>query len=126
MTAALAFVGDSALAAPLLRLAERALSTLARDREVLVSRGELVAIGGSFKIPEILETSGARLREVGTTNRTTAEDYRKAFSPAVALLLSVHPSNYEIRGYTRRPAPRTGALIPSSRRTPASTRCAAG
>ncbi len=82
-----------------------ALAALARGREVLVSRGELVAIGGSFKVPEILEASGARLREVGTTNRTTADDYRAAFSPDVALLLSVHPSNYEIRGYTRRPAP---------------------
>ncbi len=88
-----------------------ALAALARDRSVLVSRGELVAIGGSFKIPEILEASGARLREVGTTNRTTAEDYRKAFSPDVALLLSVHPSNYEIRGYTRRPAPHELAVI---------------
>jgi L-seryl-tRNA(Ser) seleniumtransferase len=82
-----------------------ALAALARGRGVLVSRGELVAIGGSFKIPEILEASGARLIEVGTTNRTTADDYRRAFSPEVALLLSVHPSNYEIRGYTRRPAP---------------------
>ena len=82
-----------------------ALAAFARGREVLVSRGELVAIGGSFKIPEILEASGARLREVGTTNRTTAEDYRRAFSPDVALILSVHPSNYEIRGYTRHPEP---------------------
>ena len=82
-----------------------ALAALSRGREVLVSRGELVAIGGSFKIPEILEASGARLREVGTTNRTTADDYRRAFSPELALILSVHPSNYEIRGYTRRPAP---------------------
>ncbi len=82
-----------------------ALAALARGSSVLVSRGELVAIGGSFKIPEILEASGARLAEVGTTNRTTAEDYRRAFSPEVALILSVHPSNYEIRGYTRRPAP---------------------
>ncbi len=82
-----------------------ALSVFARGREVVVSRGELVAIGGSFKIPEILEASGARLREVGTTNRTTAEDYRRAFSPETALLLSVHPSNYEIRGYTGRPSP---------------------
>ena len=81
------------------------LAALARGREVLVSRGELVAIGGSFKVPEILEASGARLREVGTTNRTTPDDYRAALSPDVALLLSVHPSNYEIRGYTRRPAP---------------------
>lgn len=78
------------------------LAALARGREVLVSRGELVAIGGSFQIPEILEASGARLREVGTTNRTTLEDYRRAVTPDVALLLSVHPSNYEIRGYVRR------------------------
>lgn len=82
-----------------------ALAALARGKSVIVSRGELVAIGGSFKIPEILEASGARLHEVGTTNRTTAEDYRRAFSPEVALLLSVHPSNYEIRGYTGRPSP---------------------
>src|SRR5262245_30396393 len=80
-----------------------ALAALARGRKVLVSRGELVAIGGSFKIPEILEASGARLSEVGTTNRTTIEDYRRALSPEVALLLTVHPSNYEIRGYTQRP-----------------------
>ncbi|HEY1434967.1 MAG TPA: L-seryl-tRNA(Sec) selenium transferase [Thermoanaerobaculia bacterium] len=88
-----------------------ALAALAGGRKVLVSRGELVAIGGSFKIPEILEASGARLCEVGTTNRTTADDYRRAFSPEVALLLSVHPSNYEIRGYTRRPLPHELALL---------------
>lgn len=82
-----------------------ALGALARGRAVLVSRGELVAIGGSFKIPEILEASGARLREVGTTNRTTAADYRRALSPDVALLLTVHPSNYEIRGYAGSPEP---------------------
>ncbi|HEY2796255.1 MAG TPA: L-seryl-tRNA(Sec) selenium transferase [Thermoanaerobaculia bacterium] len=81
-----------------------ALAALARGREVLVSRGELVAIGGSFQIPEILEASGAKLREVGTTNRTTVEDYRRALGPEVALILSVHPSNYEIRGYVRRPS----------------------
>ena len=76
-----------------------ALSAIARGRAVLVSRGELVAIGGSFKIPEILEASGASLTEVGTTNRTSAADYRRALSPAVAAILTVHPSNYEIRGY---------------------------
>jgi L-seryl-tRNA(Ser) seleniumtransferase len=81
-----------------------ALAALARGRSVLVSRGELVAIGGSFKIPEILEASGARLAEVGTTNRTTIDDYRRARTPDVALLLSVHPSNYAIRGYTVRPS----------------------
>ena len=86
-----------------------ALTALARGRRALVSRGELVAIGGSFKIPEILEASGARLAEVGTTNRTTIADYRKALGDAgddggAALLLTVHPSNYEIRGFTARPA----------------------
>lgn len=88
-----------------------ALCALARGRGVLISRGELVAIGGSFKIPEILEASGARLVEVGTTNRTTLEDYRGALSPDVALLLTVHPSNYEIRGYTSRPDPRDLAAL---------------
>ncbi len=82
-----------------------ALSALARGRAVLVSRGELVAIGGSFKIPEILEASGAVLHEVGTTNRTTGEDYRRALSSDAAVLLTVHPSNYEIRGYAHSPAP---------------------
>ncbi len=82
-----------------------ALSALARGRRVLVSRGELVAIGGSFKIPEILEASGASLAEVGTTNRTAIADYRRGLAPDVALILTVHPSNYEIRGYASRPAP---------------------
>jgi L-seryl-tRNA(Ser) seleniumtransferase len=83
-----------------------ALAVLARGRAVLVSRGELVAIGGSFKIPEILEASGAQLLEVGTTNRTTLDDYRRALAIGPALVLTVHPSNYEIRGFTERPAPR--------------------
>lgn len=82
-----------------------ALAALARGRAVVVSRGELVAIGGSFKIPEILEASGAVLREVGATNRTSIEDYRRALDGDVALLLTVHPSNYEIRGFASSPAP---------------------
>ncbi len=77
-----------------------ALSALAAGRRVLISRGELVAIGGSFQIPAILEASGARLAEVGTTNRTTIEDYRRGLTPEVALVMTVHPSNYEIRGFT--------------------------
>jgi len=88
-----------------------ALTALARGRLVVVSRGELVAIGGSFKIPEILEASGARLLEVGTTNRTTIEDYRRGLGPDVAMVLTVHPSNYEIRGYTARPAPEEIAAL---------------
>jgi len=95
-----------------------ALSTLARGRRVLVSRGELVAIGGSFRIPDILEASGAVLTEVGTTNRTTVEDYRRALSDDVALVLTVHPSNYEIRGYTAAPSASEIAAVARDGRIP--------
>jgi L-seryl-tRNA(Ser) seleniumtransferase len=95
-----------------------AVSAIARGRAVLVSRGELVAIGGSFKIPEILEASGASLAEVGTTNRTTAADYRRALSPAVAAILTVHPSNYEIRGYASSAKPEEIASIAREARIP--------
>jgi len=81
-----------------------AVNTLAQGREVLVSRGELVEIGGSFRIPEMLGRSGATLREVGTTNRTRIADYEAARGPASALVLKVHPSNFEIVGYTEAPA----------------------
>jgi len=72
---------------------------LALGREVVVSRGELVEIGGSFRVPEIVERSGARLREVGTTNRTREADYRDAIGPETGLLLKVHPSNYRVEGF---------------------------
>jgi len=77
-----------------------AVNTFAEGREVLVSRGELVEIGGSFRIPEILRKGGARLREVGTTNRTRIADYAKAVSPETGLILRVHPSNFRIVGFT--------------------------
>ena len=95
-----------------------ALAATASGREVLVSRGELVAIGGSFKIPEILETSGAKLREVGTTNRTKIEDFARAVTASVAAILTVHPSNYEVRGYTRRASFAEIAALCRRRRIP--------
>jgi L-seryl-tRNA(Ser) seleniumtransferase len=84
------------------------LSALAKDREVLVSRGEQVQIGGGFRIPEILALSGARMVEVGTTNITTIEDYLRAVTPATAMVLVVHSSNFRIRGFTE--APGTASL----------------
>ena len=80
-----------------------AVNTLAEGREVLVSRGELVEIGGSFRIPDVLRKGGARLREVGTTNRTRLSDYRAALSPETAMILKVHPSNFRIVGFTEAP-----------------------
>ena len=79
------------------------LGSFARNKEVIVSRGELVEIGGSFRIPDVIKQSGALLVEVGTTNKTHLEDYAAAITPNTAVILKVHTSNFEIVGFTARP-----------------------
>lgn len=91
------------------------LNTLADGGEVIVSRGELIEIGGSFRIPDVMEKSGATLREVGTTNRTRIADYERAINENTRLILRVHPSNYRIIGFTERPSAREIAEL--ARRT---------
>jgi L-seryl-tRNA(Ser) seleniumtransferase len=80
------------------------LNTFARDRTVLVSRGELVEIGGSFRIPNIMEASGGLLKEVGTTNKTRISDFESSIDAQTGLILRVHPSNYRIMGFTEAPS----------------------
>jgi L-seryl-tRNA(Ser) seleniumtransferase len=76
------------------------LDTFARGREVIVSRGQLIEIGGAFRLPDVLAKSGATLVEVGTTNRTYGRDYREAWTPDTAMLMRTHPSNYRVSGFT--------------------------
>ena len=97
-----------------------ALSALAQGRTILVSRGELVEIGGSFRLPEIMEKSGARVAEVGTTNRTHLADYARGFEKHrdVALILRVHPSNFRIEGYASRPPLEDLARLAHRKRVP--------
>ncbi len=90
------------------------LAALASGREVIVSRGELVEIGGGFRVPDVMAQSGAILREVGTTNRTRAADYAAAVGERTALLLRVHPSNFRVEGFTERPS--LDALVAVGRR----------
>jgi L-seryl-tRNA(Ser) seleniumtransferase len=91
-----------------------AIAALAEGREVVVSRGELIEIGDGFRIPDVLERSGARLVEVGTTNRTRVADYERAVGPETAVLLRVHQSNFRVVGFTERP--RTADLVSIGRR----------
>ena len=96
-----------------------ALNTLAAGRYVVISRGELIEIGGSFRIPEILARSGARLREIGTTNRTHIEDYRRALDDGdVAAILTVHRSNFEQRGFVASPEPEALVRLAQSAELP--------
>ena len=74
-----------------------------RKNEVIISRGELIQIGGGFRIPEILESSGARLREVGTTNKTSLDDYARAITRETAMILKVHHSNFYMGGFVESP-----------------------
>jgi L-seryl-tRNA(Ser) seleniumtransferase len=95
-----------------------ALNELAAGFEVVVSRGELIEIGDGFRIPEIMQSSGAILREVGTTNRTRIEDYRDAINDRTRLLLRVHPSNFRIQGFTARPELRELVALGKERDVP--------
>ena len=80
------------------------LQAMCQGREVIISRGELIEIGGSFRLPEIFKLSGAILREVGTTNRTSLSDYANAIGPETAAIMHVHPSNYRVVGFAHKPA----------------------
>jgi L-seryl-tRNA(Ser) seleniumtransferase len=95
-----------------------ALAALAEGREVLVSRGELIEIGDGFRIPEVLARSGARLVEVGTTNRTHVADYERAIGPETAVLLRVHQSNFRIVGFTEQPTLRELSQVAQSHELP--------
>src|SRR5215470_15806542 len=77
-----------------------AATALAAGREIIVSRGELIEIGDGFRLPDLLQSTGAKIREVGTTNKTTLADYQRAVTPGTAFVLKVHPSNYRIEGFT--------------------------
>lgn len=94
------------------------VNCFAHDKEVLISRGELIQIGGGFRIPEMIAASGAILKEVGTTNRTVLTDYSKKITKKTALILKVHKSNFEVRGFTEEASPADLAVLAKKKKIP--------
>ncbi|MCD6161097.1 MAG: L-seryl-tRNA(Sec) selenium transferase [candidate division Zixibacteria bacterium] len=94
------------------------VSRFGRDKEILISRGELVQIGGGFRIPEIITASGAILKEIGTTNKTVLSDYSKHIGKNTGLIMKVHKSNFDIRGFTEETPPSELALLAHKKRLP--------